>query len=58
MLLAALALMLFGIFLVFESLNMLFQMNPFALVVTMLGATFVFSGIALLVIALTATAAL
>jgi hypothetical protein len=58
MLLAALALTLFGIFLVFESLNMLFQMDPFALIVMMLGATFVFSGIVLIVIALTTTAAL
>jgi hypothetical protein len=58
MLLAALALTIFGIFLVFESLNMLFEMNPFALIVTMLGATFVFAGILLMVIALTASAAL
>jgi hypothetical protein len=52
----ALALIIFGIFLMSESLNMLFQMNPSSLIVMAFGAVFVFSGIILVVIALTAFA--
>ena len=56
MLLIALALILLGMFLMSESLNMLFEMNPFTLVAIALGALFIFSGIALIVISLAAIA--
>jgi hypothetical protein len=57
MLLAALVLIVFGLFLVFEALGMLFQMSPFSLVVMCFGAVFVFAGIVLLVVALVGVAA-
>jgi len=56
MLLIALALVLFGLFLMFEALDMLFQMNPLSLIVMAFSAIFVFAGVVLLVIALTAIA--
>jgi len=57
MLLIALALIFLGMFLMSESLDMLFEMNSFSLIAIALGALFIFSGIALIVIALTAIAA-
>jgi hypothetical protein len=56
MLLIALALILLGIFLMFQSLNMLFDMNSLVFVVMTLSALFIFSGIVLLVIAIAAIA--
>jgi hypothetical protein len=56
MLLIALALIVFGIFLMFESSNMLFQMNPQFIIVMLLAALFVFSGIILAIIAMTTIA--
>jgi len=57
MLLIALALVLLGVFLMSESSAMLFEMNPYSLVVMAFGALFIFAGIVLAVVALTATAA-
>jgi len=57
MLLVALALIMFGLFLVFEAVGMLFQMSPLSLVVMSFGAVFVFAGIVLLVVALIGVAA-
>lgn len=54
MLLIALALIVLGIFLMFESLNMLFEMNSLVFVAMILSALFIFSGIVLLVIAIAA----
>jgi len=56
MLLIALALILLGIFLMFQSLNMLFDMNSLVFVAMTLSALFIFSGIVLLVIAIAAIA--
>ena len=56
MLLIALALIVLGIFLMFESLNMLFDMNSLVFVAMTLSALFIFSGIVLLVIAIAAIA--
>ena len=56
MLLVALALILLGIFLMSESSAMLFEMNPYSLIVMTFGALFIFAGIVLIIIALTATA--
>jgi len=56
MLLIALVLIVFGIFLIFNSLNLLFEMNSLVFVEMILGALFVFSGIVLLVIAIAAIA--
>jgi uncharacterized membrane protein HdeD (DUF308 family) len=52
MLLIALALIVLGIFLMFQSLNMLFDMNSLVFVTMTLSALFIFSGIVLLVIAI------
>jgi len=57
LLLVALGLVVFGVFLMFESSSMLFAMNPYSLVVILFGGLFIFAGIVLIVIALTATAA-
>ena len=54
MLLIAFALIVFGIFLIFNSLNLLFEVNSLVFVEMILGALFVFSGIVLLVIAIAA----
>ena len=56
MLLIAFALIVFGIFLIFNSLNLLFEMDSLVFVEMILGALFVFSGIVLLVIAIAAIA--
>jgi hypothetical protein len=56
-LLIALVLIMFGIFLMFQSLNMLFDMNSFVFVAIILSALLIFSGIVLLVIAIAAIAA-
>ena len=56
MLLIGLALILLGIFLMFQSLNMLFDMNSLVFVAMTLSALFIFSGIVLLVIAIAAIA--
>jgi hypothetical protein len=56
MLLIALGLIILGIFLMFESLNMLFDMNSLVFVTMTLSALFIFSGIVLLVIAIAAIA--
>ena len=56
MLLVALALILLGIFLMSESSAMLFEMNAYSLIVMTFGALFIFAGIVLIIIALTATA--
>ena len=55
-LLIALALIVLGIFLMFQSLNMLFEMNSLVFVAMTLSALFIFSGIVLLVIAIAAIA--
>ena len=56
MLLIALALIIFGIFLMFQSLNMLFDMNSLVFVAMILSVLFIFSGIVLLVVAIAAIA--
>jgi uncharacterized membrane protein HdeD (DUF308 family) len=56
MLLIALALIILGIFLMFQSLNMLFDMNSLVLVAMILSVLFIFSGIVLLVVAIAAIA--
>jgi hypothetical protein len=56
MLLIALALIVLGIFMMFQSLNMLFEMNSLVFVAMTLSALFIFSGIVLLVIAIAAIA--
>jgi hypothetical protein len=54
MLLIALGLIVIGLFLMLQSSNMLFEMNPLTIVLLVLAVLFVFSGITLIVIALTA----
>jgi hypothetical protein len=54
MLLIALGLIVIGLFLMLQSSNMLFEMNPLSIVLLVLAVLFVFSGITLIVIALTA----
>jgi uncharacterized membrane protein HdeD (DUF308 family) len=54
MLLIALGLMIFGVFLMLQSSNMLFEMNPLSIVFLLFAVLFVFSGIVIIVIALTA----
>jgi uncharacterized membrane protein HdeD (DUF308 family) len=56
MLLIALVLVILGILLMFESSNMLFEMNPLSIIVMTLAALFIFSGIVLIVIAVAAIA--
>ncbi|HVP93157.1 MAG TPA: hypothetical protein VMS94_05395 [Acidobacteriota bacterium] len=55
-LLIGVALIMLGIFLMFQSLNMLFEMNSLVFVAIILSALFIFSGIILLVIAIAAIA--
>jgi hypothetical protein len=56
MLLAALVLVVLGILLMFQSSNMLFEMNPLSIVFMVLAALFIFSGIILIVMGLAAMA--
>jgi len=56
MLLAALVLVVFGILLMLESSNMLFEMNPLSIVFMVLAVLFIFSGIILIVMGLAAMA--
>ena len=56
MLLAALVLVVFGILLMLESSNMLFEMNPLSIVFMVLAVLFIFSGIILIVVGLAAMA--
>jgi hypothetical protein len=56
MLLAALILVIFGILLMFQSSNMLFEMNPLSIVFIVLASLFIFSGIILIVVGLAAVA--
>jgi uncharacterized membrane protein HdeD (DUF308 family) len=58
MLLIALVLVILGILLMFESSSMLFEMNPLSIIVMTLAALFIFSGIALIVIAVAAIASI
>jgi hypothetical protein len=51
-----LALTLLGVLLLFETIDMLFQMNPLSLVAIVAAAVFLLSGIALLVVSLASTA--
>jgi uncharacterized membrane protein HdeD (DUF308 family) len=56
--LIALALIIFGIFLMFQSLNTLFDTSSLVFVAMILSALFIFSGIVLLIIAIAAIAAI
>jgi hypothetical protein len=51
-----LALTLLGVLLLFETIDMLFQMNPLSLVAIVVAAVFLLSGIVLLVVSLASTA--
>jgi hypothetical protein len=56
MLLVALILVVLGILFMFESSNMLFEMNPLSIVFMVLASLFIFSGIILIVMGLAAIA--
>jgi uncharacterized membrane protein HdeD (DUF308 family) len=56
MLLAALILVILGILLMFQSSNMLFEMNSLSIVFVVLASLFIFSGIILIVMGLAAMA--
>ena len=56
--LTALVLVILGILLMFESSNMLFEMKPLSIIVMTLAALFIFSGIALIIIAVAAIASI
>jgi hypothetical protein len=55
-LLAALVLVVLGILLMFQSSNVLFEMNPLSIVFMVLAVLFIFSGIILIVMGLAAMA--
>lgn len=58
MLLIALILVIVGILLMFQSSIMLFEMNPLSVVVMALAALFIFTGIALFIVAFAAVASI
>ncbi|MGQ9529842.1 MAG: hypothetical protein ACUVQX_00210 [Candidatus Bathycorpusculaceae bacterium] len=58
MMLIALALIIVGILLMFQSSSMLFEVNPLSIVIMVLAALFIFSGIILIVMATAAMASI
>ncbi|MEM3760677.1 MAG: hypothetical protein QXZ02_06180 [Candidatus Bathyarchaeia archaeon] len=56
LLFAALILVVVGVFLMFQSSNMLFVMNPLAIVFMLLAVFFIFSGIILILLGFAAMA--
>jgi uncharacterized membrane protein HdeD (DUF308 family) len=56
LLFAALVLVVVGVFLMFQSSNMLFEMNPLSIVFMVLALLFIFSGIILILLGLAAMA--
>jgi len=57
-LLIAVILLIIGILLMFESSNMLFQMNPLSIAVMMLAGLLIFSGIVLIILSVAAMASI